>query len=146
METRLQIDQVEPKGYQSLFSIEKYLQQSGLTHTHKELIKIRASQLNKCAFCIDMHTKDALSQGESLQRILLLNAWEETELFTPEEKILLKVTEEVTLISEKGLSTDTYKKAVQLLGENYLAQTIMAIIAINAWNRLSVSTLKPIPA
>lgn len=146
METRLQIDQVEPKGYQSLFSIEKYLQQSGLTHTHKELIKIRASQLNKCAFCIDMHTKDALSQGESLQRILLLNAWEETELFTPEEKILFKVTEEVTLISEKGLSTDTYKKAVQLLGENYLAQTIMAIIAINAWNRLSVSTLKPIPA
>jgi AhpD family alkylhydroperoxidase len=146
METRLQIDQVEPKGYQSLFGMEKYLQQSELTHTHKELIKIRASQLNKCAFCIDMHTKDALSQGESLQRILLLNAWEETELFTPEEKILLKVTEEVTLISENGLSNDTYEKAVQLLGENYLAQAIMAIIAINAWNRLSVSTLKPIPA
>lgn len=146
METRLQIDQVEPKGFQSLFGMEKYLQQSGLTHTHKELIKIRASQINKCAFCIDMHTKDALSQGESLQRILLLNAWEETELFTPEEKILLKVTEEVTLISEKGLDDATYKKAVQLLGENYLAQAIMAIIAINAWNRLSVSTLKPIPA
>ncbi len=146
METRLQIDQVEPKGYQSLFPIEKYLQQSELSHTHKELIKIRASQINKCAFCIDMHTKDALAQGESLQRILLLNAWNETELFTPEEKILLKVTEEVTLISESGLSSDTYCKAVKLLGENYLAQAIMAIIAINAWNRLSVSTLKPIPA
>ncbi|GAB3234456.1 carboxymuconolactone decarboxylase family protein [Algoriphagus aestuariicola] len=146
METRLQIDQVEPKGYQSLFGIEKYLQQSTLSHTHKELIKIRASQINKCAFCIDMHTKDALAQGESLQRILLLNAWNETELFSPEEKILLKVTEEVTLISENGLSTGTYEKAVQLLGENYLAQAIMAIIAINAWNRLSVSTLKPIPA
>ncbi|MBN7811079.1 carboxymuconolactone decarboxylase family protein [Algoriphagus sp. H41] len=146
METRLQIDQVEPKGYQSLFPIEKYLQQSQLTHTHKELIKIRASQINKCAFCIDMHTKDALAQGESLQRILLLNAWEETELFTPEEKILLKVTEEVTLIAESGLSSETYTQAVQVLGENYLAQAIMAIIAINAWNRLSVSTLKPIPA
>jgi AhpD family alkylhydroperoxidase len=146
METRLQIDQVEPKGFQSLFPIEKYLQQTELTHTHKELIKIRASQINKCAFCIDMHTKDALAQGENLQRILLLNAWEETELFTPEEKILLKVTEEITLISEKGLSDATYKRAVQLLGENYLAQAIMAIIAINAWNRLSVSTLKPIPA
>lgn len=146
METRLQIDQVEPKGYQSLFPIEKYLQQSELSHTHKELIKIRASQINKCAFCIDMHTKDALAQGESLQRILLLNAWNETELFTPEEKILLKVTEEVTLISESGLSSDTYSKAVKLLGENYLAQAIMAIVAINAWNRLSVSTLKPIPA
>ncbi len=146
METRLQIDQVEPKGFQSLFGIEKYLQQSTLSHTHKELIKIRASQINKCAFCIAMHAKDALDQGESLQRILLLNAWNETELFSPEEKILLKVTEEVTLISENGLSTETYEKAVQLLGENYLAQAIMAIIAINAWNRLSVSTLKPIPA
>ncbi len=146
METRLQIDQMEPKGYQSLFPIEKYLQQSELTSTHKELIKIRASQINKCAFCIDMHTKDALAQGENIQRILLLNAWEETDFFTPEEKILLKVTEEVTLISEKGLSDATYKKAVQLLGENYLAQVILAIIAINAWNRLSVSTLKPIAA
>ena len=146
MENRLQMDQVEPKGFQSLFTIEKYLQQSELSHTHKELIKIRASQINKCAFCIDMHTKDALAQGESLQRILLLNAWNETELFTPEEKILLQVTEEVTLISENGLSTETYAKAVDLLGENYLAQAIMAIIAINAWNRLSVSTLKPIPA
>lgn len=146
METRLQIDQVEPKGYQSLFGIEKYLQQSELTPTHKELIKIRASQINRCAFCIDMHTKDALKNGEDLQRILLLNAWEETELFTPEEKILLKVTEEITLISEKGLDDATYKKAVQLLGENYLAQAIIAIIAINAWNRLAVSTLKPIPA
>jgi len=146
METRLQIDQVEPKGYQSLFGMEKYLQQSDLNATHKELIKIRASQINKCAFCIDMHTKDALKNGEQLQRILLLNAWEETRLFTPEEKILLKVTEEVTLISERGLSDATYKMAVQLLGEKYLAQVIMAIIAINAWNRLSVSTLKPLPA
>jgi AhpD family alkylhydroperoxidase len=146
MENRLQIDQVDPKGYQSLFGIEKYLQQSALGATHKELIKIRASQINKCAFCIDMHTKDALKNGEDLQRILLLNAWEETSLFSPEERILLKVTEEVTLISEKGLSNATYQQAVQLLGENYLAQAIMAIIAINAWNRVSVSTCKPIPA
>lgn len=144
METRLQIDKVEPKGYQSLFGIEKYLQQSELTSTHKELIKIRASQINKCAFCIDMHTKDALKQGEKIQRILLLNAWRETDLFSPEEKILLQITEEVTLISEKGLSEELYIQAVKTFGENYLAQVIMAIIAINAWNRLSVSTNKPI--
>ena len=145
METRLQIDEVEPKGYQSLFGIEKYLQQSELTSTHKELIKIRASQLNKCAFCIDMHTKDALKQGEKIQRILLLNAWKETDLFSPEEKILLQITEEVTLISEKGLSEESYSQGLKAFGENYLAQVIMAIIAINAWNRLSVSTNKPIP-
>jgi len=145
METRLQIDEVEPKGFQSLFGIEKYLQQSQLTSTHKELIKIRASQLNKCAFCIDMHTKDALKQGEKIQRIILLNAWRETDLFTSEEKIILQITEEVTLISEKGLSEESYKQALNTFGENYLAQVIMAIIAINAWNRLSVSTNKPIP-
>ncbi|WP_339864833.1 carboxymuconolactone decarboxylase family protein [uncultured Algoriphagus sp.] len=145
METRLQIDEVEPKGYQSLFGMEKYLQQSELTSTHKELIKIRASQINKCAFCIDMHTKDALKQGENTQRILLLNAWRETDLFTPEEKIILQITEEVTLISEKGLSGDSYNQALKAFGENYLAQIILAIIAINAWNRLSVSTNKPIP-
>ncbi|WP_439490410.1 carboxymuconolactone decarboxylase family protein [Algoriphagus sp.] len=145
METRLQIDKVEPKGYQSLFGMEKYLQQSELTPTHKELIKIRASQINKCAFCIDMHTKDALKQGEKLQRILLLNAWRETDLFTREEKILLQITEEVTLINEKGLSEESYGQALKAFGENYLAQVILAIIAINAWNRLSVSTNKPIP-
>lgn len=146
MKTRLQIDKIEPKGFQSLFGIEKYLQQSELSSTHKELIKIRASQINKCAFCIDMHTKDALKQGEKIQRILLLNAWKETDLFSPEEKILLQITEEVTLISEKGLSEELYNQAVKTYGENYLAQVIMAIIAINAWNRLSVSTNKPIPS
>ena len=133
-------------GRISAVDLEQYVRGTGLEHSLIELVKLRASYMNGCAFCVDMHTKDALAQGEDLQRILLLNAWEETELFTPEEKILLKVTEEITLISEKGLSDATYKKAVQLLGENYLAQVIMAIIAINAWNRVSVSTLKPIPA
>ncbi|UZD22876.1 carboxymuconolactone decarboxylase family protein [Algoriphagus halophytocola] len=145
MESRLQIDEVEPKGYQSLFGIEKYLQQAELTSTHKELIKIRASQLNKCAFCIDMHTKEALKQGEKIQRVLLLNAWRETDLFTPEEKTLLQITEEVTLISENGLSRESYHQGLRTFGENYLAQVILAIIAINAWNRLAVSTNKPIP-
>ncbi len=145
MENRLQIDKVEPKGYLSLFGMEKYLQQSELTSTHKELIKIRASQINQCAFCIDMHTKDALKQGEKIQRILLLNAWRETHLFTPEEKILLQITEEVTLIHEKGLSNESYNRALKAFGGKYLAQVILAIISINAWNRLSVSTHKPIP-
>lgn len=146
METRIQIDEISPKGYQSLFAMEKYLQQSELSTTHRELIKIRASQLNKCAFCIDMHTKDALKQGEEIQRILLLNAWEETTLFSAEEKVILQMTEEITLINQHGLRQNTYALAIQLLGEHYLAQVIMAIIAINSWNRLAISTLKPIPA
>ncbi|MEQ9209902.1 MAG: carboxymuconolactone decarboxylase family protein [Pseudomonadales bacterium] len=112
--------------------------------THKELIKIRASQINGCAFCIDMHTKDALKNGETPQRIFLLTAWTETDLFTEEERALLKITEEVTLIHQGGLSSETYKKGLDLFGEHYLTQIIMAIVAINAWNRIAISTNKPI--
>ena len=146
MEKRIAIDEIEPKGYQSVFALEKYLSQSQLSPTHKELIKIRASQLNGCAFCIDMHTKDALKNGETQQRVFLLNAWRETNLFTPEERILLQVTEEVTLISQRGLTTATYEAALAAFGENYLSQIILAIAAINVWNRISISTHKPIPA
>jgi AhpD family alkylhydroperoxidase len=144
MEKRIQIDKVEPEAYKGMFALENYLRNGKFTGTHKELIKIRASQINGCAFCIDMHTKDALKNGETPQRIFLLNAWSETDLFTEQEKVLLKVTEEVTLIHQGGLSSPTYNKALTLFGENYLAQIIMAVVAINAWNRISISTNKPI--
>ncbi|HWL00522.1 MAG TPA: carboxymuconolactone decarboxylase family protein [Parapedobacter sp.] len=146
MEKRIAIDQLEPQGYQAILALEKYLAQSQLTPIHKELIKIRASQLNGCAFCLDMHTKDALKYGETQQRIFLLNAWRETNLFTEEERAILQVTEEVTLISQQGLTKETYETALETLGENYLAQVIVAIATINVWNRLAVSTHKPIPA
>lgn len=144
METRIQIDQVEPNAYKAMYPLEKYLQQSELSKTHKELIKIRASQINGCAFCIDMHTKDALKLGENQQRIFLLNAWRETDLFTEEERVLLQITEEVTLIHEKGLTSSTYKKALEFFDENYFSQIIMAITTINAWNRMAISTHKPL--
>ncbi|MEC3880779.1 carboxymuconolactone decarboxylase family protein [Parapedobacter sp. 10938] len=145
MERRINIEQTEPKGYQAVFALEKYLAQSQLTPTHKELLKIRASQINGCAFCIDMHTKDALKNGETAQRIFLLNAWRETDLFTEEERILLQVTEEVTLISQQGLTTATYQAALKAFGENYLSQIIMAVATINVWNRIAISTLTPLP-
>ncbi|MNS80227.1 hypothetical protein D3C72_1138970 [compost metagenome] len=87
-----------------------------------------------------MHTKDALQYGESTQRIFLLNAWRETNLFTEEEKVILSITEEITLIHNQGLSDETYKKAVQFFDKNTIAQIIMAIVTINAWNRIAVST------
>ena len=144
METRIQIDQVEPNAYKAMYPLEKYLQQSQLSKTHKELIKIRASQINGCAFCIDMHTKDAIKLGENQQRIFLLNAWRETDLFTEEERVLLQITEEVTFIHEKGLTSSTYKKALEFFDENYFSQIIMAITTINAWNRMAISTHKPL--
>ena len=144
MEARIQIDQVEPNAYKAMYPLENYLQQSQLSNTHKELIKIRASQINGCAFCIDMHTKDAMKLGENQQRIFLLNAWHETDLFTEEERVLLQITEEVTLIHKNGLTSDTYKKAMEMFDENYFSQIIMAITTINAWNRMAISTHKPL--
>ncbi len=144
MESRIQLDLVEPNSYKAMFALEKYLQQSDLKKTHKELIKIRASQINGCAFCIDMHTKEAIENGETPQRIFLLNAWRDTSLFTKEERTLLEITEEITLIHNKGLTTETYEKALTVFDQNYLSQIIMAITTINAWNRIAISTNKPI--
>lgn len=140
MENRININEIEPQAYKAMYALEGYLATTQLSKTHKELIKIRASQINGCAFCIDMHTKDALQYGESTQRIFLLNAWRETNLFTEEEKVILSITEEITLIHNQGLSDETYKKAVQFFDKNTIAQIIMAIVTINAWNRIAVST------
>ena len=140
MENRIDIQKLEPNAYKQMFALENYIQNSQLSKTHLELIKIRASQINHCAFCINMHTADALKHGETNKRIFLLNAWKETELFTEEEKVVLAMTEEITLLHQQGLSDETYKKAEALFDKNYMAQIIMAIVTINAWNRIAVST------
>lgn len=144
MSKRIDIAAIEPSIYKGMFGLESAVANSGLNKTHLELIKIRASQINGCAFCINMHSTDAMKQGETAQRIFLLNAWKETDLFSEEEKVVLAVTEEVTLISQNGLSEETYQKAIATFGENYVAKIIMAVVAINAWNRIAVSTHKPV--
>lgn len=144
MENRIDIAVTEPRAYKHMLALESYLQNSELSKTHLELIKIRASQINGCAFCINMHTTDALKNGETNQRIFLLNAWKETELYTEEERVILSMTEEITLIHQHGLSDSTYQKAAKIFSENYIAQIIMAVVTINAWNRIAVSTNKKI--
>jgi AhpD family alkylhydroperoxidase len=144
MENRIQIEQTEPNAYKGMFALENYLQQSQLNKTHLNLIKIRASQLNGCPFCIDMHTKEAFENGETQQRVFLLNAWKELDLYTEEEKVILQITEEVTLIHLNGLTTETYNNALEKFDPNYFSQIIMAITTINAWNRIAISTHKPI--
>lgn len=144
MDNRIDIQQVAPKAFQAMSVLENYIQHAGLSKSHLELIKIRASQINGCAFCINMHTADALKQGETAQRIFLLNAWRETGLFTEEERAILAMTEEMTLIHQNGLSDATYQKAGQLFTPEYLAQVIVAITAINAWNRIAISTGKTV--
>jgi AhpD family alkylhydroperoxidase len=139
MSNRIKINQADPAAYKAMMAMEHYVESSGLSNKHKDLIKIRASQINGCAFCLDMHTKEALDHGETLQRILTISVWHDTSFFDEQEKAILALTEEITLISNK-VSDETYNKAAALFDESYLAQIIMAIITINAWNRIGIST------
>ena len=140
MSKRINILQLEPEAYKAIMVLENYLTNSGISKTHWELIKIRASQINGCAYCLDMHSREARNHGETEQRIYVLNAWRDTSFFTEEEKAILALTEEVTQISHGGVSDQTYQQAASVLDEHYLAKVIMAITIINAWNRISIST------
>lgn len=140
MKNRLNIQKLAPKAYEAMYGLENFLANSELEKLHLELIKIRASQLNGCVFCINMHTKDAITIGETNQRIFLLNAWRETTLFTEEERIILAMTEEITQISEHGLTDETYEKATTLFTEKYISLIIIAVTTINAWNRIAISS------
>jgi len=145
MEQRINIQAAEPQAYKAMLGLEGYMARTDLTPVLKELIKIRASQINNCAYCLNMHTRDALKIGESAQRIFVLSAWREApDLFTEEEQAALTMTEEITLIHQKGLSGETYQKAAKVFTEVQIAQIIMAIVTINAWNRIAVSTHLPI--
>ncbi|NOW93490.1 carboxymuconolactone decarboxylase family protein [Mucilaginibacter sp. SG564] len=139
MQTRIKIDKIEPAGYRAILGLEKFIESTSLTRTHKDLIKIRSSQINGCAFCINMHTLDARKAGETEQRIYGLNAWRDTPFFSEEERAILALTEEVTLISNH-VKDETYEQAAKLLDETYLAQVILAIITINTWNRIGITT------
>lgn len=140
MEKRLNISELEPQGYRSIYALETYLRSTAIDPLQKELIKLRASQINGCAYCLNMHSKDARKLGETEQRIYCLDGWREAPFYSAEERAILALTEEVTLISQGGVKPDTYKTAVDLLGEHQTAQVILAIVAINAWNRIAIST------
>ena len=140
MTKRISISDLEPEAYKAMLALEKYAAGTQVTPLLKELIKIRASQINQCAYCLDMHTEDAIMLGETPRRIYLLSAWKESPLFTNDEKAVLQLTEEVTLISQNGVTDETYHKVITYFGEKITAQLIMLIITINAWNRIAIST------
>jgi len=132
---------VQPEAYKGMLILDKFMAGSQIEPLHREMIKIRASQINGCAYCINSHTKDARKLGETEQRIYLMSAWREApNFFTREERLILEMTEEITLIHQHGLSDEVYARAIALFGEERTAQLIMGIIAINAWNRIAVST------
>lgn len=139
MKPRIVIPTVAPAAYEALMNLEKYNATTSVTPIQKELIKIRASQINGCAFCINMHTADARKYGETEKRIYLLSAWREADVFTEEEKAILALTEQITMISNH-VSDAVYQNAARLFDDKYLAEIILLIITINSWNRLAIAT------
>lgn len=142
---RLATDQASPKAYAAMLAMERFVRQCGLEKPLLELVKIRASQLNGCAFCLDMHTKDARAAGETEQRIFVLSAWRETGFYTPRERAALAWTEAVTLLGEHGVPDEVFQSAREQFSEEELVNLTMAVITINGWNRLAVAFQSPEP-
>lgn len=140
MKQRIDVQKLEPKAYEVLYAMEKYLSTINLTVQLRELIKIRVSQINKCAYCIEMHTKDARKAGETEQRIYALSAWVESPLFRPEERAVLALTDEITNISEHGVKDSTFENVQTYFTDNQVAQIIIAVNQMNFWNRIAIST------
>lgn len=138
-EERANYTSLAPGAIQAMYRLQKYVEGSGLEHSLIELVKIRASQINGCAFCIDMHTLDARAMGETEQRLYLLSAWHEAPFYTERERAALAWTEVVTLISESHASDADYADALLQFSEQELVDLTMAIVAINGWNRLGIS-------
>ncbi|HET9743836.1 MAG TPA: carboxymuconolactone decarboxylase family protein [Terriglobales bacterium] len=135
---RIDFKTAVPAAYRAMLALETYVHHSGLEPSLLELVKIRASQINGCAFCLDMHSKDARAAGETEQRLYLLSAWREAPFYSPRERAALAWTEAVTQISETHALDDVYELARQHFSETELVNLTMAIVAINGWNRLEI--------
>jgi AhpD family alkylhydroperoxidase len=140
METRFNYHEKSSDVFDMMLQLEKFAAGLGLDKTLYELIKIRASQINGCSFCIDMHAKEMHSMGESMERILLLTVWREVPIYTDKEKAALELTECVTRLSEAGVPDEVYRRVREHFDENEFMSLIMAINVINCWNRIGVST------
>src|SRR5262252_7258250 len=140
MQARVDYRKYGHEPLEALYEIEKYLAGSGLDHKLLLLIKMRASQINGCAFCLDMHSIDARAAGETEQRLYTLDAWAETPFFTDRERAALAWTEAVTLVSETHVPDDVYEETRQHFSEKELVDLTLAVGMINMWNRLAIST------
>lgn len=138
MQRRLEYGQAAPGAMRAMYALQKYVEKSGLERSLLELIKTRASQINGCAYCIDMHTKDARALGESEQRLYALAAWRETPFYTERERAALAWTEAITLISQGHAPDEVFEQARTQFTEEELVNLTMAIVAINGWNRLVI--------
>ncbi len=139
LKPRLSFGKVVPGAYRVMGDMERLVHESGLEPKLLELIKVRASQINGCAYCIDMHWKDARAAGETEQRLYSLDAWRETPFYSDRERAALAWTESLTLLSQNDVSDELYEATRRHFSEEELVNLSMAIVAINSWNRLVVS-------
>jgi AhpD family alkylhydroperoxidase len=139
MKPRIDSRRVDPKVRQHLLALEAYLHGSSLGHRLLHLVKTRASQINGCAQCLDMHTQDARAEGESEQRLYTLAAWRETPFFDQRERAALEWTEAVTLVAETHVPDEVYERVRQHFSEQELMELTLAVAVINTWNRLNVA-------
>ncbi|MCW3843746.1 carboxymuconolactone decarboxylase family protein [Micromonospora yasonensis] len=137
--SRINMAAVAPETYQAVLGLEKYIR-TNLDHTVLELVKLRASMLNGCAFCVDMHSRDALAAGESSRRLFAVAAWREAPFFDERERTALALTDAVTRLGEHGVPDEVWDAAAKVWSEKELADLLVAIATINVWNRISVST------
>jgi AhpD family alkylhydroperoxidase len=140
MPPRINYANAAPGAVHAMRGLEKYLHQCSLEPSLKELVKMRASQINGCAYCIDMHSKDARAKGETEQRLYGLSAWKETPFYSERERAALLWTEKLTLIAEEQeVSDDVYERVRQHFTEQEIMDLTLAVVAINGWNRIALS-------
>ncbi len=139
MQPRLKYTELSPEGYRAMSGLESYVRSAGLEPSLLELVKFRASQINGCAYCLDMHSKDARAAGETEQRLYTISAWHETPFFSDRERAALEWTEAVTRVSETHVPDEVYERVRKHFTEKELVNLTFAIITINSWNRLAIS-------
>lgn len=140
MEARMDVYKLLPGAFKAMMGLQNFVNESGLDKTLGELIKIRASQINGCVYCLNMHTKEARQMGETEQRIYGLSAWQEAPYYTDKERAALALTEAVTLVSESRVPDEVYKAAQAVFTQQEIATITMAIVVINSWNRIAITS------
>ncbi len=139
MNSRIDLMRVNPGVVQAMLGLERQVRKSGLDHTLIDLVRMRASQINGCAYCLDMHSKDARANGETEQRLYGLSAWRETPYYSARERAALELAEALTLVAENGVPDDVWERVREQFSEDDLVHLTLAIVAINGWNRLNIA-------
>lgn len=138
MSERIDYSKASPAAFRAMFGLERYIRGCGLEASLLELVKMRASQINGCAFCLDMHSKDARAAGETEQRLYLLSAWREAPFYTDRERAALAWTEALTLVADGHVPDEIYHEVRGHFSEKELVDLSLAVVAINGWNRLAI--------